>query len=537
VFALARRVATPTVAVATTALLVVVWGAPLWLFNSPYAQHYSVPSALVGLLFMTAATAERRRALAMAGLWIGVAATFKHTSGLFALMAFVLGALADTAPGPHATEVRRPSIRAVRLAAACLVLGVTGLYAVGTVRVDPRLATYVTVAVVAAPFLWCAAGEVRVEFRRRADPITDARGARDVVALAGFFALPPLAWVAFFAAHGAAGDLARDLLAVPPSLRWFLPLPAASLLALAAVVTAGLAATTARARFHGAGLAAAVLATASVLALAVWIWPSSDRALSRTGFDFLGALPLLAVAIGMFVVPRHSADRGRDESGRDVPRLFLLFAAANLLLLMPAADVWHAFMMLPAALPLLAYLLSACPIPATRFRRALAAMPIVLVAAGCLPFVTQLGTAREAWRGARAQFARASGMTHPDPKFDDVAALVRHLDTGPARDRPVFVLTAEAMIYFLAGRVSALEHEEYLMQTLARGATSAETVALLSDDERFANRLESERPLVIDGVDHPTREAIRRLLPRTAELLETRYRLRDTFGSYVVLDW
>ena len=75
------------------------------------------------------------------------------------------------------------------------------------------------------------------------------------------------------------------------------------------------------------------------------------------------------------------------------------------------------------------------------------------------------------------------------------------------------------------------------MQTLARGVTSAETVALLSDDERFAHRLESERPLVIDGVDHPTRAAIRRLLPRTAQLLETRYRSRETFGSYVVLDW
>src|SRR5262245_17970853 len=50
VFMLARRVAGTPIAVVTTAILVVVWGAPLWLFNAPYAQHYAVPSALAGLL-------------------------------------------------------------------------------------------------------------------------------------------------------------------------------------------------------------------------------------------------------------------------------------------------------------------------------------------------------------------------------------------------------------------------------------------------------------------------------------------------------
>jgi hypothetical protein len=52
----------------------------------------------------------------------------------------------------------------------------------------------------------------------------------------------------------------------------------------------------------------------------------------------------------------------------------------------------------------------------------------------------------------------------------------------------------------------------------------------------FAHRLESERPVVVDGVGQPTRAALRRFLPRTAEVLETRYRVLETFGSYVVLD-
>jgi len=153
-----------------------------------------------------------------------------------------------------------------------------------------------------------------------------------------------------------------------------------------------------------------------------------------------------------------------------------------------------------------------------------------------VPFVTQLATTRDLWRGATARFARATGLTHPDPKFDDVAALVRHLDTEPARDRPIFVLTGEAMIYFLAGRTSAFDHEEHVIHMLAMGQATAATVSLLSDDQRLAHRLESERPLLVDGADHRTRAALRRLLPRTAEVLDTRYRSRERFGSYLILD-
>ena len=87
-----------------------------------------------------------------------------------------------------------------------------------------------------------------------------------------------------------------------------------------------------------------------------------------------------------------------------------------------------------------------------------------------------------------------------------------------------------------AGRPSAFDHEEHLIHMLAGGEATAETVALLSDDQRLANRLESERPLLIDGADHPTRAALRRFLPRTAEVIDTRYRSRETFGRYLILD-
>jgi hypothetical protein len=536
VFALARRVATAPVAIATTAVLVFVWGAPLWLFDAPYAQHYALATALAGLLTMVSANPERRRrALVVAGLWTGVAATFKYTAGLFTLSALVLAALEDTTPAPRATAVRSEAVRAVRLAAACSVVAVIALYAVANVRLDQSLAGLVTVALVVAPSAAMSAAVVRDELRGRADPIVDAQGVRDVVTLAGFFALPLLAWMGFFAAHGALGDLARGLLAVPASVRWFLPLPTSSLLVLFAAAATGLAVAAARAREPGKRVVFALPAIAGFLALGVESWPLSRHRFDGFGFAVLAALPLLAVAVGMLVVPQRSTDRD-PEPRLDVPRLYLLFAATSLLLLLPAADVWHGFMGLPAALPLVAYLLATRRTPATRASRALAAAPIVVLALACVPFVTQLATARDAWRGATARFERASGLTHPDPKFDDVAAVVRYLDTGAGRDRPVFVLTGEAMIYFLAGRVSAFEHEEYLMQGFSRGIASPDTVALMSDDERLARSLESERPLLIDGTDHPTRAAMRRLLPRTAEVLDTRYRPRDRFGSYVILD-
>jgi len=554
VFALARTVASARIAAATTLLLVVVWGAPLWLFGAPYAQHYGIVCTLAGLLCLARATRGRRRALAAAGLWAGVAATFKVTSGLFALVAFVLFALASTAPCPRAAEVRAGAVRAFRVAAACAALAAGVLYALASVPSDADVARLVTVAILAAPFAWAAASVLRGELGRGGDRRTDARGAGDVLAVVAAAALPPLAWVAFYLAHGAGGDLARDLLVVPPLLEWFVPLRAPSPLAALVVATAGLAVVSARAERSRWQALVAAFSAAAVVALVVAGWPAGTgwgmdlarRAPVAVAYDVVYYVPVLSVLVGLPLL-RARPDAGREAEGAcAVARLYLLFAAANLLLLLPAADIWHGFMVLPACLPLVAHLLAARPrprggaegaaAPVPPGRRALAAVPLALVVVLALPFVMQLETTRQSWSGATARFVRASGITHPSAKFDDVAALVRHLDTGPARDRSVFVLTGEAMIYFLAGRVSALDQQELLMYTLARGVASPRSASLLADDRRVARRLKAERPLVVDDISHPTRDSLSRFLPRTARVLAKHYRPRERFGSYEVLD-
>jgi hypothetical protein len=510
VFALARRVAGTPIAAAMTLLFVVVWGSPMWLFSAPYAQHYATACALVGLLVASRAGVSRRRTLAAAGFWVGVAATFKLSSGLFALFALVLWALGETTGRPGRAAVR--VLRAGSIG-AMLVLGV--VYGLGSLPSAPGAVALATVTVVLLPFAAVVGMALRDELRAPGD----ARGLGDAAVGAAVAALPLLAWLAFFAAQGAGARLLQDLVALPPTLHWFEPLPAPSPLAICVVVAMVLAASGTRLSREltvVAAVGAVVLLIAGRPTSVDWSTYVVRQSLGRLAFDVVAYLPMLAVAVALPQVRRLPS----------VARLYLWFAAASLLLLLPAADVWHGFWLLPTALPLAAALAAVRPH---------ARWAVALLAAAGVPFVVQLMTARESWRTSTAEFSRASGITHPDPKFDDVAALVRRLDAEPARRQPLFLLTAEAMIYFLAGRESAFEREEYLLQTLVRGATSPQTVALLTDDEDFARRLETERPLIVDEPGRSVRERLRGFLPKTAAVLDA-YRTRETFGRYAILE-
>ena len=99
-------------AVAATGFLVVVWGAPLWLFAEPYAQHYGVLLAVAGAAAFLAMPARPYVAALLAGLSFGCAAAFKLTCGVVGLSAVVLWILADSAPDQgSAAAPRRTSVR------------------------------------------------------------------------------------------------------------------------------------------------------------------------------------------------------------------------------------------------------------------------------------------------------------------------------------------------------------------------------------------------------------------------------------------
>jgi hypothetical protein len=168
-------------------------------------------------------------------------------------------------------------------------------------------------------------------------------------------------------------------------------------------------------------------------------------------------------------------------------------------------------------------------------KRRTAATAVLLLALAA-PFIVQRWMAGQVWRRATPTFARATGITHPGAKFHDVAALVRYLDSQPVKHRPVFVLTGEAMIYFLSARVSALEHEEYLMQNIVRGVASRENASFLGDERRMLRRLRALRPLIVDYTRNPVHARLAPLFPKTERFLRTRYVARTTFGSYQVLD-
>jgi hypothetical protein len=252
-------------------------------------------------------------------------------------------------------------------------------------------------------------------------------------------------------------------------------------------------------------------------------------------FQVLYWLPLVAVSAAM---PRLLD--GPPATGLAVPLLYLLFGVANLLLLHPCADIWHVLMLLPAFLPLAAHHLDLEPAAAregTRRspgRRLARGLTMALLLLASFAFVAQLRLARVAWSADDATFDRATGISHPSPKFRDAAALVRYLDSEP--ERPVFALSGEQMLYFLSARASALEQEEYVIHMIAVDAVTPENAARLADQRRMVRRLKAARPLVIDYAGSPVGARIRRTFPTLDRYVQTRCKVARSFGGYQVLD-
>ncbi|MDX2171061.1 MAG: hypothetical protein SF182_28595, partial [Deltaproteobacteria bacterium] len=239
-YAAARRLAGPSIALAVAALATAIWGLPIWLFNAPYASHYATAWLLAALFIFpplekggeggfpnasppsdapsSAGAMEKippcppfsKGGYFVAGVCLGVAATFKQTTGVLLLIG--LGLALFALPGER-TAARRVAL-ADAICAAFLVAAAAVVLAY--LQPGPPLNGALLAAPLAGLFGLAASNWRRLD--------RDATAAA-LLALAAGAALPLLACAAVFAAAGGLGDLLRDTLTeLPRAVRWFTPL-------------------------------------------------------------------------------------------------------------------------------------------------------------------------------------------------------------------------------------------------------------------------------------------------------------------------
>jgi hypothetical protein len=516
VYLAARQVASWSAALIAYGLLVAVWGAPWWIFTTPYANHYAVALVMGGLLLFLARPAGCRGAFA-AGLLIGTAATFKQTNAVFALIGFTWLSIhargAADAAGPRGALP--PLGRVARVLALVASLGVLALY----LSAHPHLWTDVAL-------LGPAAAVTALLGRRelvRPPTLADQRRALQCLASCLLGAAVPIGMVMIVYLHaGVLGLLVRDtLVGLPQQLTWFTPLPIPSrrTLWLAVAVAATLvAARRGRGGRFALGLAAVAWAA----------YGSSGVDLRRDWASELYRLVnLLPVVLPWMAMPAVFGDRASLPLST-----FFFLAVASLPQLYPAGDFLHVIMGLPPFLVLLAWRLDGKAVAGPRGARRAGA---VLGAALCAPFVLALLRVRFDRTAPDISLTRASGVFDPSPKFHQGAALVGYLDAPERRERPVLVITNEQLIYFLAGRVSVLDEHEFVLYLLEAGLLPVERARAAIDEGAVAARLEAMRPLIVDDPTSPATGRFRAAFPAVAALLDRGWAPVATFGGYRVL--
>lgn len=502
-YAAARRVAGPTVSLAVAALATAIWGLPIWLFNAPYANHYATVFLLAALLLFPHFSKGGITRAILSGLCLGIAATFKQTTGVLLLIGLglaLLAALRGAAPTP-ARRLANLLCAAFLFAAAAIVLAYLSS---GTV---------LNSAILAAP-LAALFGVALWDWRR----IERERAAAILFQLAAGAAVPLLLCAGVFALLGGLPALVRDTLTeLPAAVRWFTPLRVpggnASWLLLAGGAALALSMPGAAPGWRRAVAAALAALVALLVARAVATGYAQGQA------SFVVAFLPFAVALAgavLLIAARAGAAALAPATGA---------AAASLLLLFPSADLWHALMGLPLALPLLAGLLERWS-GGRRVRHAVAAAALLLLAA---PFVAQ------AWRARATQWPevgspRAANIHIADRALIDLPALLAALDAY-APERPLFVAANQQLLYVLSGRDSPLARDEYLLYLTYLGTIDpAAAQRLLGEDDAVA-RLGAARPIV---VTYPSRDdqRLRATFPAIGRWVDEQTRPVARLGRY-----
>ena len=575
VYVNARLITSRSFAVLAYVLTVAIWMTPWWVFNTPYANHYSLLCAELAVFgFLVLWRRHQALACVWAGMNCGIAATFKQTGGLFAVLAFALFIVWDTAATrpsgrPETTAWSNTAVRSLRWLALLATIGVAGAYVVPG-------SSFWNAALLLAPTATTVLLVARREWHS-ADVRARWQGARNLLYL-GAGMMPPLAvYPIYYAARGHLQNLVDDtIVELPRRTVWFDPLPVPSLRPSALVLalfclllSARLAALRARAA-RVAAMAAVAVAIAAVAAVAV-------NAASSVGLgeyvrrslwyqDMFATLYVLPFAVVWASIWFYLATAEPSDSTLELPpverrtaaSLWSFFCATSLLLLYPSGDLWHLLMCLPAFLPLFAALLERYAVGAalsrppfgpneqlrnrvSRPERRLAATfptiaSVLLVVMLATPFFGTTRFVRSMAPGMRGAFTRASGIVGWPPKSKDAADLVAYIDAQPQEQR-LFVLCNEQLLYFLTGRPSVMERDEFALYLVGAGVITPNDRRALLDEARIVARLRETKPLVVDCTNSPLGERFKTAFPEVERFLADHYAAVASFGDYRLLTW
>lgn len=508
-------------------IVLAVWGAPLWLFATPYASIYQVTFDLLALTALLALQG-RSRAL-LTGLCLGIAGTFKQTSGLLAavgILGFLLYEGCSDRPPHGRTD---PLATAIRLALLGAGLAVTAAYAASFAELR---ALVILVTPLTLLMAWLGVRIVRTSGRPRDDLVAVAWMILGAVAA-------PAAYLLYYALRGAAGALVNDALwGLPQKLVLVIPLaPFAGTAAMQSAVVALVlvAVELGRRGWARRGLPRAaywVAAAATIAALAtIAVTPPTAIPGSWGRPDFSPALmswlPVLITWIAVFqflsapVVPAASA-----------AAVFL----AGLLLpsLQPIGDLPHILLGLPV------FLLPLAALAARYVDRGWPGSRLAAVAVGVLalalvtPFLRASGGTIALLREPARGYERATGVRDSSRSAGDLRALIAYLERTPAETR-VLVLPNAPIVHFLAGRRSALDTEDFGVILGTSSQVSDDDARALVDQAAVIARLDREPVLVVRIRDDPALAAVRRVFPELVAFVDTRFHEVARFGPYEVL--
>jgi hypothetical protein len=375
-------------------------------------------------------------------------------------------------------------------------------------------------------------------------------------------AMPILALAVYYAAHGALPALLHDLVSgLPQKFVWFdpYPIPTAQLLTALATVALSFAAVwlaSRRLRLSATGVrylvtAAGSLALAVLLALAL----PATRALVLASLGnppwqalFLVvwyAVPFVAVWLTGVLLMRAAPSATSDVWSRQAAVLLVYCnAVTSILLMYPSADLVHVMMHLPAYAPLCAFLLE-------RFHHAVAeergrspsarwlSGGLIGALALCMA-VPSLDHLFSTWRHGRRDTTavqRATAIRGAQPKFGEVAALLAYLDANVPAQRELLLLNGEQMLYFLAGRRSPLEKDEFTIYMVGADIISPDDARGLVDQNRAVARLAEAKPVVVEGGDRRTDGRVRKVFGELSRYIDAHYRVAATVANYRILTW